>query len=186
MSDSANKNQYLRNLFISWPEKAFRHLYERYYDSMIRVAEWRTRDLKASEDIVQEAFIDIWENRERIAKIKDLQLIPYLFTIVKNKSAAFVNKTVKLNENQMKYITQELLLAKEPIEKEIISEEEKAVILKIISTFPERERQCLTLKFYHGMSNAAIAQNLNVTVKAVERSITSGYKRFRKYRGTLQ
>lgn len=172
---------HFQNLLKSWPEKAFRYLYEHYYHSLLSIAGWRTHDRDAAKDIVQETFVEVWQSRERIARIRELRIEAYLFAIVKNKSNAFFNKRARLNENQMQYIKHVLQIAETPVEHEIISAEEKETIFRILSGFPERERQCLTLKFYEGMSNETVAVTLEVTVKAVERSVTSAYKRFRNY-----
>lgn len=177
---------HFQNLLKSWPEKAFRYLYEHYYDSLLSLAEWRTGDRDAAEDIVQETFVELWQRHERIARIRELRIEPYLLGIVRNKSSAFFSKMAKLNENQLRYIRHVLQIAEMPVESAIISAEEKETIFRILSIFPERERQCLTLKFYEGMSNESVAMTLKVTVKAVERRVTSAYKRFRTYFDLLE
>lgn len=179
MSDSS-VNDRLKNLLLFWPERAIEYLYEDYYNSLVRLSERKIHDRIAAEDIVQEAFADIWENRQRLARHKNLFVVPYLFTIVKNKSINLYKKNIWLNESQIKYQNGHQLNIGQARDSDQILPEEKP-IWGIIATFPLKEKECLTLKHRQNMSNDEIAKHLNISKKAVERSVTSAYKRLRKY-----
>jgi RNA polymerase sigma-70 factor (ECF subfamily) len=58
---------------------AFRIFYERHYDSMFRYLVSRGADGAHAEDLIQKAFLMIWEKREAIDPAKSLR--SYLFTI---------------------------------------------------------------------------------------------------------
>ena len=184
MPDSIDNDRF-RNLLLAWPDKAIEYLYEDYYESLVSISEWKTHDHKASEDIVQEVFALIWKNHESIALREDLLIGHYLFTIVKNKSINHYNETIRLNKDQISYFIAERAGHGSPIESEIISSEKKELIWQIVSTFPQREKQCLTMKFQNNMTIDEIALQMKVSKKAVERSVTSAYKRLRKYKSSL-
>ena len=61
-----------------------------------------------------------------------------------------------------------------------ISVDTSIAIWQLIDTFPGSERECLVMKFIEDMTVDEIAQNMNVTRKAVERTSTSAYRRFKK------
>ncbi len=180
MSDSS-ENDHLKNLLLFWPERAIEFLYQDYYNSLLRISERKTHDREASEDIVQEAFADIWGNRQRLALNRNLFVVAHLFTIVKNKSINFYKRSIWLNENQRKYLNGEEFNTNQTKDSNLISLEEEKPIWRIIATFPPKERECLTLKHRQNMSNDEIARYLNISKKAVERSVTSAYKRLRQY-----
>jgi RNA polymerase sigma-70 factor (ECF subfamily) len=182
---AAPDNDHFLKLLRAWPDKAIQLLHYYYYDSLVRLSHSKTHDEKASEDIVHEALIEVWKNHRRIGQNPELLIVPYLLTIVKNKSAAFYNKSMKLRERQLAHCNHELISDTPSRENELITAEKQNAIIRILSTFPLREKECLTLKFYQDMSNEDVAQRLKITTKAVERSVTRAYKRFRKYRFLL-
>ena len=66
------------------------------------------------------------------------------------------------------------------VEANIIELEISREIREIISTFPRREKECLLMKIDKEMTTEQIAVELNVSKKAVERSVTSANKRLRR------
>lgn len=178
MSDD---NDRLKNLLLLWPERAMEYLYEDYYDSLIRISERKTHSHKAAEDIVQEAFAYIWENRHRLIQNNKLYMVPLLFTIVKNRSINHYKKNLWLSESKAKFLNGLQSTIYQPNDSEPTSLQEAKPIWHIIATFPKKERECITLKHQHNMSNDEIAKHLKISKKAVERSVTSAYKRLRKY-----
>lgn len=180
MSDFS-KNQDIKNLLLFFPERAIEFLYRDYYNSLLRVAEKRTHDIDVAEDMVQEAFADVWENRQRIAQDENVFVIAHLFTIVNNKAINYYKREVWLNDSLKKYLNGAEVNSARPTDANLTSLEDEKPIWKIIATFPPKERECLTLKHRVGMSNDEIAKHLKITVKGVERSVTSAYKRLRTY-----
>jgi RNA polymerase sigma factor (sigma-70 family) len=180
MSDSS-KNQDLKNLLLFFPERAIEFLYQDYYSSLVRIAERRTHDTDAAEDIVQEAFTDIWENRRQLAQNKNVFIIALLYTMVDNRAINYYKRAMWLNESQAKYLNGSEVNTTRATDANLTSVEDEKPIWRIIATFPLKERECLTLKHRLYMSNEEIARHLKITIKGVERSVTSAYKRLRKY-----
>lgn len=179
-------NKRFRKLLLAWPEKAIAFLYDSYYESLIVIAEKRTGDRKASEDIVQETFTLIWQNRNWLGQQHKKSIQNYLFKVVKNKSISFYRKKVKKDADRMKYLNGCAIDPIEnPAEANIILTERGNSIDLIISGFPRRERECLIMRFHKEMAIEEIAKQLNISKKAVERSLTSARKRLKKYKATV-
>jgi len=178
-------NDRFRNLLLSWPEKAITFLYESYYDRLIRISERLTFDRKASEDIVQETFTLVWEQHKLLGQQRGQPLQHFLVRVVKNKSISFYRNKARTDAGRLKYLNGNENRHIDSIEAGIISTEKDDSIRLIISTFPRRERECLLLRLDQEMSMAEIARQLNVSKKAVERSLTSGKKRLRKYKASI-
>jgi len=174
------KNEDFKNLLLSWPEKAMVHLYRYYYKRLARSSARRTRSLKVSEEIVQDTFLFVYRNHRRLGKDESLDIGPYLYGIVDKKSIDYYNLAAELNAKRHKYYIDNHQELEADDDELSISVETSVAIWQLIDTFPNKERECLVLKFLEGMTVDEIAQKLNVTGKAVERSITSAYKRFRK------
>lgn len=161
------------------PEKAIEILYERYADILIILAESYVHDRKAAEDIVQETFIHIWEQHRKLGQPDDRSIEHYLVRVVRNKAITCYNKQVRqnrVNAVQMNGYGQPEV----SVEARWIDLEINRQIRSIILTFPGREKQCLLMKLDDEFTTQQIAESLSVTRKAVERSLTSAYKRLRK------
>jgi len=172
----------LRKFLFAWPEKAIEYLYRHYFSELVRNAMHRVTDLGAAEDIAQESLADLWENHEHICSKVASPVVQYLFTIVKNKSIDYVHKRDSPSQNFLFYVADlpELPLADtNDVRKE---GQLSATLWNILATFPRRERQCLVMKHYRRMSLEEIATEMDVTRKAVERSMTCAYKRLEAYR----
>ena len=181
MPDSIN-NERFRKLLFSYPGKAIQFLYDLYYHSLINISERLTHNRKASEDIVQETFIHVWEKHELLSQQHDSSIQYYLVRVVKNKSISFYKKDMRLIESRKKYLHGSTFNPVEySAEANIIALEVHKEIRRVISTFPRRERECFLMSVEEEMTNKQTAERLGISVKAVERSLTSANKRLKRY-----
>lgn len=74
----------LLRLLSEGDEKAFAELYTQYAPLVYRMVMKRVNSAELSNDITQDAFIKIWETRERLTDIRSFQA--YLLTVSKNQS----------------------------------------------------------------------------------------------------
>ncbi len=176
------ENERFRKLLLSFPGKAIEFLYDQYYYSLVSIARRLTHDQKASEDIVQETFLHVWENHKQLGQYHERSIEHYLVRVVKNKSISRYKRTLQLNERKIEFFNGYSVHSNDPsIEDQIIQVEIDKEIRQLITSFPRRERECLLMKLDEEMTTEQIAERLNVSRKAVERSITSANKRLRKY-----
>lgn len=68
---------------IRGDEKVFKSLFDHSYVGMVQRAVYYTNDLNAAEDIVQEVFMRLWEKREELREIQNIQ--GYLLFSIRNK-----------------------------------------------------------------------------------------------------
>lgn len=175
-------NERFRKLLLSLPGKAIEILYDQYYNTLIRIARFLARDEKVAEDIVQETFLHVWENYKKLGQYHHQSILSYLIKVVKNKAIAHFRNTIRHNQHSVEYFNGAVVDNAHPsIETRIIRLEINHEIRQLIATFPKRERECLLLKMDEELSVRQIAERLQVSDKAVERSLTSANKRFRKY-----
>lgn len=172
-------NERFRHLLNVRPEKAIEILYERYGHILTALAEHFVHDRKAAEDIVQETFIHLWEQHRKLGQPDIRSIEHYLIRVVRNKAITCYNKLSR----RRRYKARALQGNREwelPPESRWINMEISKEIRGVILTFPRRERECLLMKMDQEYTTQQIAERLKVTTKAVERSLTSAYKRLRK------
>lgn len=178
MSGSIDNTRF-RKLLLAVPAKAIKLLYDRFYEGLVNFALTLVHDRKAAEDIVQETFIHIWEQRRKLGQPDERSIEHYLVRVVRNKAVSRYKDDLKRSQAIAKHghnLERQL-----SVEQDMISMETTTQIRKLILTFPRRETQCLLLRIDESLTIRQIAARLNVSRKAVERSLTSANKRIRKY-----
>ena len=175
-------NERFRKLLLSSPGTAIEILYHGYYRSLLSIARYLTRDEDVSEDIVQEAFIHIWQNHKQLGQFHTRSIQHYLVKVVKYKAITHYKEAVQTSKRKKLLLNGQVHNPTEPsIETSIIALETRKEIRQLISTFPQKEKECLLMKLDEELSVDQIAARLKVSDKAVERSLTSANKRLRKY-----
>ncbi len=149
---------------------AFRILFDRYYKLMLGTAINLLKDVDSSKDAVQEVYIQLWKNRDKITITSSIE--NYLKRAVINRSL-----------NQIKYKSRfesepdEEQLSDAPTSQEQIEAAElKSVIDKAIETIPERSRLVFKLRRQEDLSLKEIAKKLDISPKTVENQLTKALK----------
>lgn len=179
MSDIRD-NERFRKLLLSLPEKAIKLLYDEYYHSLVRIARELTGDEIVAKDIAQEAFVAVWENARKLAQYHPESIQHYLVRIVRNKSVDHFRENVLLSITVDNFLNNHVAATEPSVESQIIRFETNRQVRQLIRTFPRREKECLLFRLDEDLSPAQIADRLSISVKAVERALTSGKKRLRR------
>lgn len=163
MQDS-DKN--LLRLIALDDRKAFKTLYDRYWDALIKHAYARLHDVSEAEDLVQDVFLDIWKNR-KVLNIH-YEVRNYLFTAIKYKVFRVLDhKFIKCeldNETEFNMGTQNGFQILE-------FEELYQRIEVIVDSLPERQRVIFKLSRYKHLSTKEIAAKLQIAPQTVHNRI---------------
>lgn len=145
----------------------YKNVFNRFYKELVIYANNFLFDQQASEDVVQEVFISLWENAKNI-EIKT-SLKAYLFAMVRNRCLNYL-KSLKITDDLNLIDLNSMLVLEDDLD--LISEEEKNIlynqILKITETFPESMQQVFRLKFIENYSYNEIANELGISVNTVK------------------
>jgi RNA polymerase sigma factor (sigma-70 family) len=173
-------NHRFRKLLGAFPTKAIQLLYELYYPRLLTISRHYTHDLEVSEEIIQDAFLHIWERHRWLSKYHERSIEYYLIRIIKNRSISAYQSNIRHQIKKHNYLNQQAPPTESSIEMKIIAMENHDQLRMIIDQFPLRERQCLHMKIDESLNTTEMATRLQVSKKAVERSLTSANKRLRK------
>lgn len=147
--------------------KVFKTFFNQHYKNLVVYANGYLFDKFASEDIVQEVYIYIWENADEI-NIKS-SLKNYLYVMVRNKCLNYL-KSIKITDSydylelNISLITEQVFDSTSEDDKQIVYHQ----ILKIVDNLPDKMQQIVKLKFLHHYKYAEIAEELGISVNTVK------------------
>lgn len=151
-------------------ERIFRDLYRPLCLFALRFTE-KTED---AEDVVQQAFADVWDkcrNNVTIANFKS-----YLYQAVRNRSLTLIAQSSDTGQD-----TESLADLEDTSEEEQISRSERdARLWTAIDGLPPERKKIFLLSKRDGLKYQEIAEELNISVKTVENQIGKALKTLRE------
>lgn len=159
-------------------QKAFRQIYDRYHRPLHLLALRFLKDHHMAEDAVQDIFIKLWLSREKIDHPKFLK--SFLFTCVKNHVLNMIR-----NNRRRILAAYELTEEHHPVtnctEDGIQYREYQNIFSEGLNEMPDKRREIFRLKMYEGLSNAQIAQKLQISIHTVKVHYQLGSKYIKSY-----
>ena len=157
--------------------RSFDFLFSKYYKDLVLFCNVFLKDQNHSEDIVQDIFVRLWENRENLRI--DSSLKGYLMTSAKNNCfEALKHQDVVRNHQDyvmyrndvMDYDTEHYLLYTELNER----------LQEAMQKLPEDMRIIFEMNRFKNLKYREIAEKLNVSVRTVENKISKTLELLRK------
>ena len=155
----------------------FTALYNELYPALCRYCLSLVSEREIAEDIVQDQFVYLWENRDRLIDVGSLK--SYIFTAVKNRSINYLQRNKRLLNSfaiEEDVSSDKLFFSLDP---SIVTEgkELEKIIEKALEELPKKCRAIFGLKRFGELSNKEISKELNISVKTVETQITIAIKK---------
>lgn len=148
-------------------EVDIKSLFDELYDRLVYFAYQIIRDQEQAEDIVQEAFVKLWGNKNTLTN-SEQSLKSYLYNTVKNLSlnvirhSKVVDRYVQLNLREDEPIDA-------PIVEAIMSAEVLSQIHKAVAELPQQYKTISLLSFFEGKKNQEIADELGISVNTIKK-----------------
>ncbi len=138
-----------------------------------------TRDVAASEDIAQEAFINAWQHLERLHSPDSF--LPWLRQIARNLARDHLRRH---RERPLDGPNAELVMAMaadpgpQPMQR-LLEDEHEATAAELIAALPEDSRETLLLFYREGQSSQQVAALLGLTDAAVRKRLSRARQQVR-------
>jgi RNA polymerase sigma-70 factor (family 1) len=146
-------------------EAAFRILYLKYHHRLGAFIYRLTDSHETSEEIVQDVFLRIWQNREKLESIKSFKA--YLFVMSKNQAFNCLKKAVAEKVKFLKLESHyEELYAEESAEIEI---DRYALLDKAIEQLPEQQKRAYLLSKHKRLTYEQVAKEMNLSPETVKK-----------------
>lgn len=156
---------------------SFSHIFSTYYQSMVFFAYCYIHELPAAEDIVQDVFVKLWEDHERLNVTVSLKSM--LLKAVQNKCIDRLRHKKVMNDHHT-YIIDHSTLYEFDTDNYILGSELDERIGKAISNLPKEFKEAFEMNRFEGLKYHEIAAKLNVSVRTVEVRISRALALLRK------
>jgi len=160
-------------------KKTFESIFNTYAKDLKRFIFFKSQDIDLAEDILQEAFINLWKNCSNVqySKVKS-----YLFTTANNMFLNVKKHEKVVHTYQKRYKHEHVNESPEFIllEKEFLEKLERT-----IASLPEKQRDVFLLNRIEKKKYREIAILLNISVKTVEKRMHSALLIMRKEIGNI-
>jgi RNA polymerase sigma-70 factor (ECF subfamily) len=142
---------------------AFTQLVERYSPRLYRVASRMLANAAEAEDVVQDAFIRLWQNAPRWSA-RDGGLPAWLHRVVVNRCLDRLRQFQIVTSDKLPEVADE---APGP-ERALAIQRLGLAVEDALASLPGRHRAAIVLCYFEGLSNIMAAQVLELNLKAME------------------
>lgn len=158
-------------------DRNFNRIFEALYAPLCHYCMKFVNDRNMAEDIVQDQFVYIWENRERLKEYASID--SYLYKAVKNRSLNYLQKKFKSKIlNQPDELSRTDVLREEEQPDKLLENKELALTIQnALEALPPKCRTIFLMKRYGELTNKEIAEKLDISVKTVESQMTIALKK---------
>lgn len=156
--------------------KAFESLFMLYFPKFKLFLSGFLDSEAEAEDLAQDIFVKVWQNRYSLGKIENLNA--YLYRMAKNTLYTYLNRSFfpeAIPESGYGYI-----LSTEELEEIIFAKELEELIDVTINKMPPQRKTIFRLSRKQGLSNEEIALQLNISKRTVETHISAALADLRK------
>lgn len=153
---------------IAGDSRSFEVFYKKYFTALCLFANSRVRDSELGREVVQEVFLSLWKNREKLVIHESAK--SYLYRAVINR---IINhfKHQKVEAAYLESLEKDRTESNQADQFEL---EEK--LFRLIDDLPPRRKEVFTLSRFEGLRYKEIAGRLNISLKTVEGQMSQALK----------
>ena len=156
--------------------ESFNKVFRRYYAPLTRFCVRFVGDSDQAAEIVQDLFVRIWTNREKLAVTTSFE--SYMLRSVRNSAITYINRERSHTDvNERLYADDSD--ANDPSET-LQSNNLEASYQKVLATMPEKRREVFLASRFDGLKYTEIAEKLGLSQKTVEAHMSAAIKQLRE------
>lgn len=180
--DSATEKGYIEAVSRG-DEQAFESLFLHYFPRIKGFISGILQNGEEAEDISQDIFVSMWQNRDRLTGIDNLNA--YLFRIAKNTVFRHIERSLLFKDYQELQTERSLLFPtnNDSIKEEIYAKELEYLISIAVEKMPSQRKRIYQMSRMEGLSNEEIAERLAISKRTVENHLTLALADIRKLIG---
>ena len=170
--------QHLKMPIAQDDASAFRTLFNELFPCLSQFVFSIVKIKESSTEIVDEIFIRLWNNRQRIMEIDNLKV--YMYRAAKNESLNFISK--KASSKVHEHFDDIVIQLKDDFSPEhlMINKESLQKIRNVIESLPPQCKMIFKLVREDGLKYKEVAEILNLSVKTIDSQMVIAVSRLRE------
>ena len=155
---------------MSLSKSQFKDLFDTHYKEIKNFLYYKTADVALSEDLAQECFMKIWQQRD---KVKSATAKNYMYTVAKNLAIDHIKKKQSFFHFMSRKVNDENK------ETPLFVLEEKEFderLQRAISSLSEKQRTVFLMNRIDDLTYVEIAERIGISVKGVEKRMMLALK----------
>ena len=144
-------------------------LYQQNYRQLLRIAALLVDDRASAEDIVQDAFVRVFDSRARLRDPE--KALAFLRQAVLNRARSTLRRRMVAKKYQPR------LAARDAEPDGTGREDDRAMLAEALAQLPRRQREAVVLRYYADLSEARTAGIMRVSRGAVKSYCSRGVAR---------
>ncbi len=137
--------------------------------AMQRMAESLLGNEDDAADVVQDCFVSLWNEREKLSMVVNIEA--WCITLVKRKSIDLMRR---------RHPTEEIDEQSLPAEQPLYEEDTLQKALEMIKKLPERQAQIIRLKHFEAIDTQGIAKKMQINEGNVYTLLSRAYQSLKK------
>ena len=163
----------------------FNSIYSQWYSRFVTIAMRYVRDRSTAEDIVADAIVSFWENRD---KVQEADKIPaWIFTVIRNKCLNFLSARKRhleifgeINAHELRMTNASIMSLRACEPEKLFARELSEMVKKAMEGMPVLTREVFIASRLEEKTYAEIAARHNISVRRVTTEIQRALAVFRK------
>jgi RNA polymerase sigma-70 factor (family 1) len=168
----------MMNGFRLGEEKSFSEVFHALFSTLNYYAFKITKDPMISEDIVEDAFVKIWDRRGTFYQFGALK--SYLYTIVRNSSIKWIQKNkdarISSTDESIQIPTTDKNRMEVIIEAEVFRE-----MHEFLNRLPKQSQKIIKMIFLEGKKTGEVADEMGLSLSTVKNQKANGLNKLKKY-----
>lgn len=178
MKELYTEEKILLDKVASGDRAAFNRLYTGYIDNVYNYIYLFTKSKVVAEEILQETFVNIWENKGKLAEVASFR--HYIFRAVKNKLINHIRHE-KIKNRVLHEISERRTDISEAPDYEVTYKEYHRIIQEAIEQLPPKRKMIFKLTIEEGNSFDQIAEQLKISKSVVKKQFYKARDFVRQY-----
>ena len=160
---------------VAITHSSFRQLFDCHFEPLCRFLAYYTSNRVTIEEVVQEVFIKLWEDRN-VSQIESVKT--YLYTSARNRMLNHIRDEKRRHSLMEQWVQHEM--EKDRGEECFDIDEFSQRVQNAIDSLPDQCRKIFNLSKKRGLTYKQIAKQLEISVKTVETQMSIALRKIRE------
>lgn len=159
-------------------ETAFRIVFDLYYTRLFNFSLQLLKDQTQAEEIIQDTFLNLWMNREKLKE--DVPIAPYLYTITRRLTLNAL-RHISVSQSAIDQLKKKAEVMNNDTEETIMLNDLKRCVENGLIKLSPQQRLVFQMSRYENLNYDEIAEQLHISRNTVKNHLVAALKLLREH-----